>query len=115
MIGGNHGSATGESGLSVKESLSHDIYKEECKTIGIKAGPRKRLDELPLQSWLDVPDITKPAEKLTPSQMTSDCFYSDEELKEMDIRLANMSYYHSHGDKLIDDINEECFIRNAYI
>ena len=43
--------------------------------------------------------------------MTDACFYKDEKLKEMDIRLANMSYYHDNGDKLVNDINEECFIK----
>ena len=39
--------------------------------------------------------------------------YNDEDLQQMDIRLGNMSYYYSHEQKLIDDINEvqimKCF------
>ena len=66
---------------------------------------------MPLCSWAGVPDITQPAEKLSPSEMTDACFYKDEKLKEMDIRLANMSYYHDNGDKLVNDMNEECFIK----
>ena len=35
-----------------------------------------------------------------------DSFYADEEMKQIDIRLANMAYYHQQEKKLIDDINE---------
>ena len=51
------------------------------------------------------PDITKPAEKLDPPPAGS--FYSDMNMKEMDIRVANLAYYHGHTQKLIDDINQE--------
>ena len=112
MITGTHGSLYGVSGLSDKGSLEQDFYEGDCLSVGVKAGPRKGLDELPLYNWDGVPDITKPAEKLDPSLMSDDCYYKDELLKEMDIRLANMTYYHLNGDKLIDDIvNEGSFIK----
>ena len=36
----------------------------------------------------------------------SDSFYSDPEMKKMDIRLANLAYYHGLEQKLIDDIKQ---------
>ena len=33
-------------------------------------------------------------------------FYGDEDLKEMDFRLTNMSNYYGHTQKLKDDMNE---------
>ena len=115
MITGTHGNPDGESGLSDKGSLKkQNFYNEDCRFVGVKAGPTIKLDKLPLSSWDGVPDITKPAEKLDPSLMSDDCYYKDELLKEMDIRLANMSYYHDNGDKLVNDINEESFIKLLY-
>ena len=110
MITGTHGSSDGVCGLSDTKYLNQDFYEEDCRLVGVKAGPRKSRDELPLSSWEDAPDITRPAEKLRSSEMTSDCYYLDEELKDMDIRLLNMSYYHGHGDKLLKDVEKECFI-----
>ena len=112
MITGTHGGPDGESGLSEKKSLEQNFYNEDCLSVGVKAGPKIKLANLSLSSWDGVPDITKPAEKLDP--MPNDCYYKDEQLKEMDIRLANMSYYHDNGDKLVNDINEESFIKLLY-
>ena len=33
-------------------------------------------------------------------------FYADEELKKMDIRVANMAYYFGYEQKLLDGITE---------
>ena len=62
---------------------------------------------MPIDSseWEKVPDITKPAEKLDP--LPADSFYSDEIMKQMDIRVANLVYYNGYTPKLIDDINQE--------
>ena len=93
IITGTHGSESGLSGLSVKKCLEEEFYFEDCKSVGVKA---------------DGPDITRPAVKLGPSEMTDDCYYKDEQLKEMDFRLADMSVYHGRGDKLLEDIDQEC-------
>ena len=73
---------------------------EYCQIVGVRAGTG---------------DITQPAVKLEPTEMKADCYYKDEELEEMDIRLADMSYYHRRGDKLVNHITEECFIKEISI
>ena len=95
-------------GLTDKECLHllhHNFYSDDCKKIGVKNGPnRRRLPVDPSVLGTKVPDITKPAEKLDP--LPADSFYNNEEMNQMDIRVANMAYYHSHTQKLIDDINQ---------
>ena len=59
---------------------------------------------MPPMDWDKIPNITKPAEVLEPPPPGS--FYADEELKKMDIRVANMAYYYGHTEKLLDDIAE---------
>ena len=71
--------------------------------VGVKAGPN-RMRGLPLSSWDGIPTITKPAEKIESPPPGS--FYDDEELRGMDFRLANMSYYFGNSKKLTDDMNE---------
>ena len=80
--------------------LDQQFYLDYCKSAGVRPGRG---------------DITQPAVKLGPSEMTKDCYYKDEELKQMDIRLADMSYYHGKGDELVDHITKECFIKKIYI
>ena len=67
-------------------------------------GPRRV--ELPIETWDwdRIPDITKPAEVMEPPPPGR--FYADEELKKMDIRVANMAYYFGYEQKLLDDISE---------
>ena len=71
------------------------FYKQDCDLLGIKPGPPKR--RLPLTNWNGVPDITKPAEKV-------EGFVEDKLLRNMDIRVCNICYYHDQQDKLIEDI-----------
>lgn len=93
--------------------LAPELYEEDCKTVGVKAGPRKHLDELPLRSFEGVPDCSEPADKLDQEDLdkdkNKDCFYNDEDLKLMMFSLANISYYHGHHDRLIEHITKECF------
>ena len=102
IISGTHGFA-GRSGLNDLRSLDHGSYCEDCKWVGVKAGP-SRFRGLPLRSWNGLPTINKPAVKLEPPPPGS--FYDDEDLKGMDFRLANMSYYFGNSQKLRDDMNE---------
>ena len=54
-------------------------------------------------------DITRKPEKMdTPSD---DSFAKDELVNKMDIRVANMSYYFGHTQKLLDDISKVQKIR----
>ena len=115
MVTGTHGDESGQSGLTDSNLLDHVSYKEDCKRVGVKAGA-SRLRGLPVRTWDRLPTINKPAEKIEPPPPGS--FYDDEDLKGMDFRLANMSYYYGHEKKLIDDINEVKIVmgfkRNTY-
>ena len=75
----------------------------------MKAGP-SRVRGLPLRTWDNLPTINKPAVKLEPPPPGS--FYDDEDLKGMDVRLANMSYYFGNSQKLTEDMNEVKLIKS---
>ena len=106
ILTGTHGTEAGVSGLSDRDRLVHFFYVDDCKMVGVEPGPQRIPERLPVNMWdLDkLPTINKPAERIEPPPPGS--FYDDEDLKEMDFRLANMSYYFGHEKKLIDDINE---------
>ena len=95
IMSGTHGNPpgakteSGASGLTDRSQLAHHFYKEDCQLVGVKAGPGR--SQLPLRSWDGIPTINKPAVKIEPPPPGS--FYEDEDLKLMDFRLANMSYY----------------------
>ena len=89
IISGTHGEG-GLSGLNDERSLHHVFYQEDCRRVGVEAGYR-RVRGLPLRTWDRLPTINKPAVKIEPPPPGS--FYEDEDIKLMDFRLANMSYY----------------------
>ena len=103
---GTHGTEAGVSGLTDRDRLVHLFYVEDCRMVAVEAGPTRWPDRLPVTTWdmEGLPTINKPAERVEPPPPGS--FYADEQLKEMDFRLANMSYYYGNEKKLIDDINE---------
>ena len=89
------------------DRLDHFYYVEDCQIVGVESGPDRRKSRVPicrLEFNTQVPMITKSAKKLDP--LPRGCFYQDEFLKTMDIRVANMAYYHGHSQKLLDDITE---------
>ena len=90
---GTHGDPDSkESGLTEIDLLVHDFYVEDCERVGVENGPRRvRGRGLPVRTWDRLPTIDKPAVKIEPPPPGS--FYEDEDLKLMDFRLANMSYY----------------------
>ena len=102
IISGTHGEG-GLSGLNDKKSLHHVFYQEDCRRVGVEAG-YKRVRGLPLDSWDNLPTINQPAVKIEPPPPGS--FYDDEDLRGMDFRLANMSYYFGNSQKLTEDMNE---------
>ena len=121
---GTHGSEDGRSALTDIEMIDDDgygFYQEDCCKFGIRAGYRRSRGRYPLseeepfsdKDWKRLPDITKPAEVMEPPPPGS--FYADEELKKMDIRVANMVYYYDYHDKLLDDISEVSMIYNNII
>ena len=106
ILSGSHGSEDGVSGLTDKDKDIVDegyaFYKQDCKMLGIIPGPHKRSQRLPLRNWNGVPDITKPAEK-------DDTFIPDKLLKDMDIRVCNICYYHGQQEKFVQDVQEVSF------
>ena len=107
-MSGTHGdppeseTQSGVSGLTDENKLFHFFYKEDCQLVGIVPGPNRVY--LPVMTWEGIPDISKPAEVMESPPPGS--FYDDEQLKRMDFRLANLSYYFGYTQKLMDDINE---------
>ena len=114
IISGTHGDPptatnhSGASGLTDRNSLHHPFYKEDCKLVGVEPGPNR--SKLPLSSWDGLPTINKRAEKIKPPPPGS--FYDDQDLKGMDFRLANMSYYFGNSQKLKEDMNEVKLIKS---
>ena len=121
VFSGTHGDPpsteeqSGVSGLTDKTKLDNSFYFEDCKLVGVKPGASRALERLPMpaKDWERLPDITKPAEVVESPPPGS--FYADEELKKMDIRVANMVYYYDYHDKLLDDISEVSMIYNNII
>ena len=84
--------------------------------VGVEPGPQRIPERLPVTIWEleKLPTINKQAERIEPPPPGS--FYEDEQLKGMDFRLANMSYYFGHEKKLIGDINEVKIVKqNIFI
>ena len=54
--------------------------------------------------WRRLPDITKPAEKITPPPPES--LGNDDLMKKMDIRVAHITYYYKNKNKLVRDIKK---------
>ena len=71
-----------------------------------------------MEDWKRLPDITKPAEKLTPPP--PDSLANDDLMKKMDIRVAHTTYYYKNKKKLIRDIkkvervesNKKCILKH---
>ena len=109
MITGTHGTDDGESGLKWISQLEYRFYKQDCEAIGVLPGPEitrsQQFKILPFKTWdPKYPDILEPSVRVEPPP--PDSFYADEEMKQMDFRLANMAYYHQQEKRLINDINE---------
>ena len=114
MISGTHGTEDGVSALTDIErndvNDGYTFYFEDCLKVGIKAGPKRGVLRPPLSlrepftedDWRRLPDITKPAEKITPPP--PDSLGNDYLMKKMDIRVANLTYYYKNKNKLINDI-----------
>ena len=85
MMSGTHGTEDGVSALTELETkmvdnagrtididlIDHGFYQEDCRMVGIEAGPMRSNQRPPLMfqepftevDWMRLPDITKPAEK----------------------------------------------------
>ena len=103
IISGADGYPDGK--LGPQNSQPYWFYHEDCEKVGIKPGSYHEYDS----DWkTKVPIITKEAEKLDP--LPPGCFYGDDILRTMDIRVANMGYYYGDSfnkldsQKLLEDI-----------
>ena len=125
-MSGTHGTEDGVSALTKLETkmvddegrtinidlTEHGFYQEDCSKVGIKAGPYRTKQRPPLslrkpfseRDWMKLPDITKPAERISPPP--PDSLYNDELMKKMDIRVPNLTYYYKNKEKLIRDIKK---------
>ena len=120
VMSGTHGTEEGVSALTDIEQNDpkedYRFYLEDCHMVGIKAGPHMDKQRPPLslrepfseKDWMRLPDIPKPAEKMTPPLPNTLAY--DDLMKKMDIRVAHITYYYKNGKRLIKDIKEECLI-----
>ena len=116
IMSGTHGdlpeseTQSGVSGLTDKNQLDHSLYKEDCQLVGIKPGPNRSLANLPIdwegekETLRKHADITRKPESM--DNPSDDSFAKDELVNKMDVRVANMSYYFDHTQKLLDDISK---------
>ena len=119
IMSGTHGdlpeseTQSGVSGLTDKNQLVHEFYKEDCELVGIKPGPSRSLRNLPInwegekesrETFRKQADITRKPERM--DNPRDDSFAKDELVNKMDVRVANMSYYFGHTQKLLDDISK---------
>ena len=121
-MSGTHGdlplseTQSGVSGLTDKDQLVHNFYKEDCELVGIVPGPNRRLDNLPInwererETLLKHADITRKPERM--ENPSDESFAKDELVQKMDTRVASMSYYFGHTQKLLDDISKVSKMRN---
>ena len=111
-MSGTHGTEDGVSALTDTDLIDNRFYQEDCSKVGIKAGPRRSKHRPPLSlrepftdlDWRRLPDISKPAEKITPPP--SESLGNDDLMKKMDIRVAHLTYYYKNKHKLIRDIKK---------
>ena len=115
-MSGTHGTEDGASALTdidrndVKDG--YEFYFEDCRKVGIKAGPFRSIQREPLkfrepfseEDWTRLPDITKPAEKMRVPP--PDSLGNDDLMKKMDIRVAHITYYYKNKNKLVRDIKK---------
>ena len=104
------GSHSGVSGLTDKNLLAHHFYKEDCALVGIVPGPNRTSRNLPInwegerETLLKHADITRKPERM--ENPSDESFAKDELVQNMDTRVASLSYYFGHTQKLLDDISK---------
>ena len=119
IMSGTHGdlpkseTQSGVSGLTDKNQLVHEFYKEDCELVGIEPGPNRVASNLPIdwegvkesrETFRKQADITRKPERM--ENPSDDSFAKDELVNKMDVRVANMPYYFGHTEKLLDDISK---------
>ena len=114
IMSGTHGdlpeseTQSGVSGLTDKNLLVHHFYKEDCQLVGIEPGPNRI--QVPInwererETFINQADITRKPERM--ENPSDDSFAKDDLVNKMDVRIANMSYYFGHTQKLLDDISK---------
>ena len=116
MMSGTHGTEDGVSALTDIDRNNvlegYTFYREDCRMVGIKAGPFRGQGRPPLalrqpfseEDWRKFPDITKPAVKMRVPP--PECLANDDLMKKMDIRVAHITYYYKNKNKLVRDIKK---------
>ena len=118
-MSGTHGdlpeseTQSGVSGLTDKNMLVHYFYKEDCEMVGIKSGPNRNYLPIDWETEKETlrkhADITRKPERM--DNPRDESFAKDELVNKMDVRVANMSYYFGHTQKLLDDISKVQMIK----
>ena len=108
---------TGSTGLTDPSLLEYEFYEEDCRSVGVE--PRDEDDLQPLTKKEKKKDYPPPdtdgaeprqVEDLQPlsKKVKKMDLLADEDMKDTDIRLANMAYYLGKGKKLLSDIVKVC-------
>ena len=91
-----------------KNHLVHDFYKEDCQLLGIEPGPRRNYLPINWESEKETlrkhADITRKPERM--ENPSDESFAKDELVQKMDTRVASLSYYFGHTQKLLDNISK---------
>ena len=90
MTGTHCDPETAQTGLTEEREglLDRVLYEEDCESIGVRPRPNQ--------------PFTEEEEKL--DDLPADSVYADQDMKDMDIRLADMAFYQGDETQLLDDI-----------
>ena len=116
IVTGTH-CVSGRTGLTDPALLHYEFYKEDCRSVGVE--PRVEDDLQPLtvmeqkcedetRQEKDLQPLCKKLKKM--DLFPPDSLYGDEDIKDMDIRLANMAYYQGKGKQLLHDMVKVCVV-----
>ena len=113
ILTGTHCSPqTGNTGLRDPSLLDYKFYEEDCTSVGVE--PRdeddlqpltkkeRKKDKVEARQVEDLQPLSKKVKKMD--------LLADEDMKEMDIRLANMAYYQGKGKQLLHDMVKVCVV-----
>ena len=116
IVTGTH-CVSGRTGLTDPALLHYEFYREDCRSVGVKPRveddlqpltkrEKKSYDEVEPRQEMDLQHLSKKLKKM--DLHPPDSLYGDEDMKDMDIRLANMAYYQGKGKQLLHDIVKVC-------
>ena len=113
ILTGTHCSPqTGNTGLTDPSLLEYKFYEEDCRSVGVEPRDKDDLQPLTKKEKKTDTDGVEPRqpEDLQPlsKKLKKMDLLADEDMKDMDIRLANMAYYQGKkkDKKLLRDIDQ---------